>query len=90
MTQLAMTGEDWKSDRDRARDRRAEAARKKAGLDCMRKCESAAAALRDYVRACNACGDNSGDELREISDGRHILADQLDEYAAFLDVYYKG
>lgn len=84
MEQLSMSGEDWKSDKQRATERRLIAARRKAGLACARALEGAADSLRAYLSACRACGDGSGDEKRGLADGRLLLIDDLMEYASWL------
>lgn len=89
MTQLSMTGEDWLSDRDRKSQARVDAARKRAALTCAAKLTAAAEALSAYLHACRECRDNSGDELRGISDGRHRLIADCMEYACYLDSVYE-
>lgn len=67
-----------------------EARRKKAALCCAKKMEAAQESIMDYLNACCACKDNSGDELRGMSDSRRILARDLSEYAAFLNFKYES
>lgn len=64
------------------------AARKRSGLACARKLDDAAKALSAYLRACNACGDGSGDEFRGASDCRHRLIGDISEYETFLHSKY--
>ncbi|MDN4571923.1 hypothetical protein DBB29_25010 [Pandoraea cepalis] len=85
-TQLAMTGDDWKSDRDVKAKARAEAARKKAAVECARKLEVARDALNAYLLACTACNDAS--RSRGPDDGRTILMGSMSEYAAYLRSVY--
>lgn len=83
-----MTGDDWKSDRERKSEARAIHARKKAGIACAKKLEAAADALSEYLNACRDCADGSGDEQRGIADGRTILIGNIMEYASWLDGLY--
>lgn len=86
--QLAIVGDDWTSDRDRNAQAKRETARKRAGLACVKKLRDASEALSAYLRACNDCRDGSGDERRHISDGRHAMIRDLNEYAGFLESKY--
>ena len=86
--QLAMTGEDWISDRDRARQRKAEAKRRGSGLKAEKALDKAIETLRVYLHDCRECKDGSGDELQGLGDGRHILINSLAEYSTFLDSRY--
>ena len=88
MEQLNMMGDDWKSDKQRKAELRAEATRKKAGLACAKKLETAAKSLTEYLAACRECADGSGDEQRGIADGRTILMRDITEYATWLDRLY--
>jgi hypothetical protein len=81
-----MTGDDWKSDRDVKAQARAEAARKKAAVECARKLEVACDALNAYLRACTECNDASRN--RGADDGRLILMGNMSEYAGFLRAVY--
>ncbi|AKK24968.1 hypothetical protein [Pandoraea oxalativorans] len=85
-TQLAMTGDDWKSDRDVKAQARAEAARKKAAVECARKLEVARDALNVYLLACIDCNDAS--RSRGPDDGRMLLMSNMSEYAGFLRSVY--
>lgn len=87
--QLAMHGDDWLSDRDKHKQARAEAARKKAALACAKKLEAAAEALTHFMHACNECRDGSGDEMRGVSDGRYRMIHDLMEYASWLEGKYE-
>lgn len=86
MTQLTMTGSDWLSDRDRRQQARAEAARKKAALDCAKRLHAAADALATFAMACHDCNDASAP--RAADDGRRLLAEQCREYAGWLESVY--
>jgi hypothetical protein len=88
-TQMSMTGEDWTSERDKNRQKKAEAKRKQTALACAAKLEAGATALRDFLSACNDCRDLSGDEKLEASDGRRIMIEQLSEYSIFLRWKYE-
>lgn len=81
-TQLAMTGDDWISDRDRKRQARAEAAYRKAMVAAIPKMEAAAEALRACYRAAMEAGHP--DKMGQ-GDGRLRLAADLMEYASYLD-----
>jgi len=82
MHQMAMTGADWLSDRDKKAQQRAEAARKKAALEAARKLRAASQALNEYLTACLACNDAS--RSRGVDDSRTILIGNMNEYACFL------
>ena len=62
--------------------------RKKSALDCAKKLAAAADALNHFIEACNDCEDNSGTELRGISDGRVRLIENLAEYRFYLEDRY--
>lgn len=83
--QLAMIGEDWLSDRDKRTQAKAEARRKKAGLDCAKKLRAAADSLNDYLMACNECRDGSGNEIHGAADSRKRLMSDLLEYASYVE-----
>lgn len=85
-TQLSMTGDDWKSDREVKAQARAEAARKKAAVECAKKLEVARDALNAYLLACIDCNDAS--RSRGADDGRLILMGNISEYACFLRSVY--
>lgn len=72
MSQLAMTGDDWTSDRDRRAQARAEAARRKAAVECARKLAAAIDALHAFGLACLDVGD--GSQVRRADDSRVLLA----------------
>ena len=82
--QMEMTGDDWMSDQDRARQARLESRRRKTGLRAEKALDSAIKALREYLRACNDCRNGSGDEERGISDSRHRLIGDMAEYSNHL------
>lgn len=86
MQQLSMTGNDWLSDREVKAQAKAEAARKRAAINCARKLEAASKALGDFLGACNECGDSS--KGRGPDDGRVILMRNINEYAGYLDSVY--
>ena len=86
MNQMAITGEDWRSDADIKRQSRAEAARKKAALECSKKLEAAADALSEYLYSCIDCGDGSCQ--KGVDDSRLLLKEQLMEYKSWLDSKY--
>lgn len=88
MTQLAMAGDDWLSDNDRKRTKRAIAKRKKAAVDCAKKLESATEALNDYLRACRECDDESSDRVGGAWDGRRLLMRDMTEFAGWLTAVY--
>ncbi len=88
--QLTMTGDDWISDRDRARQRKAEAARHAAGMKCAAALHKAADALSAYLQACRECQDGSDDSKRGGDDTRITLRESLSEYAGFLEIKHKG
>lgn len=71
------------------RQEKAEAKRKAKGLACAAKLDASIAALSEYLNACRDCCDNSGDELRGISDGRIILIGNLAEYSSYLRGRYE-
>lgn len=87
-TQVAMTGDDWRSDRDRKALARAEANRKKTALACVKKLEAAAEALYHFSWACNEVGDASA--IRGADDSRTLLQASIREYANYLDSVYGG
>ena len=87
--QLTMTGEDWTSDRDRTRQRKAETARRAAGLKADKALSKAAEAIRTYLEACRECRDGSDDEKMGAGDGRRILIDNMTEYASWLNMRYE-
>ncbi len=83
MQHTSMTGDDWRSDREVKTQAKAEAARKKAAINCARKLEAASQALNEFLAACNECGDAS--RGRGLDDGRMILMRNINEYAGYLD-----
>ncbi|AEA65982.1 hypothetical protein [Burkholderia gladioli] len=85
-TQMAMTGDDWLSDRDRNARAAAEAKRKKAAIACARKLEAASEALSQFFLACIECQDAS--TSRGDDDGRRILMRNITEYAGYLSSVY--
>lgn len=86
MTQLAMTGDDWTSVRDRKAQARAVAARRKAAVDCAKRLNAAIDALHAFSMACLEVGD--GSEVRRADDGRLLLAGGMREYATWLEQVY--
>lgn len=84
--QLAMTGDDWLSDRDKQAQARAESKRKKAAIACARKLEAASEALSDFLHVCLDCHDES--RSRGADDGRLILIRNITEYAGYLSSKY--
>lgn len=84
--QLEITGDDWRSERDKKAQVKAEAARKKAAIACARKLEAASAALSEYLLACIDCRDAS--KSRGEDDSRLILMRNIDEYAGHLSTTY--
>jgi hypothetical protein len=66
------------------RQAKAEAKRKAKALACAAKLDASIASVREFLNACRDCSDNSGDELRGISDSRNILIRDMAEYSAFL------
>ena len=87
MTQLSMTGADWLSARDVKARARAEAARRRTGLACAKALRNASEALSTYVMACLECDD--GSTARRADDGRHLLMNDILEYAAWLEGVYE-
>ncbi len=87
--QLTMTGEDWASDRDRTRQRKAETARRAAGLKAAKALSTAAEAMQTFLEACRECHDGSDDEKMGAGDGRRILIDNMTEYMAWLNMRYE-
>lgn len=86
MQQLTMTGDDWRSNREIKAKEKAEAARKKAAINCARKLEAASHALHEFLMACNECDDAS--RSRGLDDGRLILMGNITEYACYLNSTY--
>ena len=62
--------------------------RQKSAIACAKKLQEAADALSHFIEACNDCCDNSGTELRGISDGRVRLIENLAEYRFYLEDRY--
>ena len=88
--QLTMTGDDWISDRDRTRQRKAEAARDAAGIKAATTLRKAADTLNAYLWACRKCQDGSDDTKQGASDSRQILIESLSEYAGFLEMKHQS
>jgi hypothetical protein len=65
-----------------------EALRAKTAKIAVKKLVEAKAALNDFLKACNDCGDGSGNESKGISDGRVCLMRDLSEYASYLEGRY--
>ncbi len=87
-TQLAMTGDDWLSERDKKNQAKAEAKRRAAGIACSKKLEAAVDSLNEYLRSCNECQDGSGNHRTGHGDGRIVLISNMMEYASYLDGKY--
>lgn len=83
MGQLAITGNDGRSDPDVKAEIKAQAARMKAAIACAKKLEAASQALADFLAACNRCDDASKE--RGADDSRRILMANINEYAGHLD-----
>lgn len=84
--QLAMTGDDWISDRDKKSQAKANAHLKKTSIEAAAKMRSAAEALRKQLRAYIDAGHP---DRKGLSDGRLILASDLDELAAHFESVYE-
>jgi hypothetical protein len=80
--QMTMSGDDWRSNREVKAQAKAEAARKKAAINCANKLDAASKALSEFLAACNECGDASSG--RGLDDGRLILIGNINEYACYL------
>lgn len=86
--QIAMSGDDWLSDRDRKAQTRAEARRKATALKCSRKLDEARDALNEFLSACLDCGHV---EATRLDDSRRLLMRDMSEYSSYLDsVYNRG
>ena len=85
-TQVRMAGADWMSERDRKAQVKAEAARKKAALAAAKKLQEAADALSGFALACIYCADSSAP--RRADDSRTLLAQNMREYAGYLESVY--
>jgi hypothetical protein len=85
--QLAMTGDDWTSDRDKRAQARADAAVRKASVAAAVKMRAAAEALRAQLMASFEAGH--ADKMGE-GDGRRRLARDLDELAGWFESVYGG
>jgi hypothetical protein len=90
MQQLALTGEDWKSDREKSREARARGKREHAGRVGAQALLAATKAISTYLQACRDCNDGSGDERSGIADCRHRLIGDMSEYAAWLQSKHGG
>lgn len=86
-TQLTMAGDDWLSDNDRKRQKRAEANRKKAAIKCAKALEAAADALGEFGMACLECNDAS--RVKGVDDTRITLAERCREYSGWLESKYE-
>lgn len=81
MTQLTMAGDDWLSDRDRARDKAAQARLRKAEQKAAKALHAAAEALDDWMRAyCDVHPDRMG-----LGDQRRRLSADCRELASYID-----
>ena len=85
--QLAIVGDDWLSDRDKKSQAKAEAARRRAALQLIKRLDAAGEALGEFLTACIECRDGSG-EIRGEADGRRILRRDIAEYSAWLSSVY--
>lgn len=83
--QLAMSGDDWLSDRDRKAQARAEARRTAAARKCARKLDEAREALNEFLHACIDCGHV---EATRLDDSRRKLMGDMSEYSLWLDSVY--
>lgn len=87
MSQLTITGDDWLSARDVKARARADAARRKTGLACAKALRHASDALSAYMMACLECDDASSPKRND--DGRRLLMNDIQEYAAWLEGVYE-
>lgn len=87
--QLSIVGDDWLSDRDKKEQARAEAARRKAALQLIKRLDAASEALREFLSACTACQDGSSGEIRGEADSRRILMRDINEYSNWLSGVYE-
>lgn len=81
MDQLTMSGNDWLSDRDRARDKASKARLHKAEQKAAKALHAAADALDDWMRAyCDVHPDKMGlaDQRRRLSGDCRELANYID------------
>lgn len=77
--QIAMSGDDWLSERDKKSQARADAAHRKACLAAATKLEAAAEAVRAMLMAYLDCGHT---DTMGAGDGRRRIAADMDELAA--------
>lgn len=82
MSQLAMTGDDWISDRDRKAHARAEVERKKTATALVAQLQKSVEAMNKFISACHQCGDA---KVLNRDDGRQLLREQMQEYAFYLE-----
>ena len=85
--QIAITGDDWTSERDKNRQRRADAALKKASLAAARDMRKAAESLRAQYRSYIDAGH---EDKMGRADGRLTQASELDELAGFFESVYEA
>ena len=86
MNQLAMTGDDWLSDRDRKQEARAKATLKKTSIVCADRLDAAVEAVQAQMRAHYAAHG----EIKNIGiDGRQRLIEDMAEFASFLRGLYE-
>lgn len=83
--QVAITGEDWLSERDKKSQARADAAVKRSGLAAAKKLEAAADAVNEFLHACLDAGHA---DMRGAGDGRRVLIGNIMEYASYLEGKY--
>lgn len=85
MNQLAMTGDDWRSDREVKNEARAKATLKKTSIVCADKLEAAIDAVRAQMQAHYAVHGG----IKNIGiDGRQRLIEDMAEFASFLQGVY--
>lgn len=83
MNQLAMVGDDWKSDRQRSSEAKAKAAQKKAALQLAAKLSAAADAMNVFLSACTEV--HGREATYRADDGRRLLMEDMCEYRAYLE-----
>lgn len=88
MSQLSITGDDWLSESEKKRAKKAIAVRKKKAILLARKLESASDAMNEYLGACRDCQDGTTVKDGNGVDGRVQLIRQMTEFASYLDMLY--
>lgn len=89
MMQLTINGDDWISDRERARQKKIIAARQVTGRKAAQALEKAIEAINIHLRACRECQDGSDDRSMGAGDGRNILVGDMGEYMGWLNMRYE-